>query len=230
MRRLPLLLILAGLAGCYVPVSLPEVMVALQRPPRKEEFADVGRYEEKMIPGIMYYHYARVAYSRYEKLVDQQRNRRKQASDDKYAKMQEKYLEQKKLEHLAETQKGLKKFLEINRAHEAVAQDEQKESISSAEVKKYVAKAHQRLGVIHFERKEYKLALAEFEEVLTIYPQADNAWVNMGLCYWRQGKRQKAKDAIAQALKLNPESRKARQARDAIEEEERRKAAREPQE
>lgn len=225
---------LACLAGCRVPLHpLPPAMVALQRPPKKGDYKEVGRYEEKFIPGYIYYHYAVIAQARHDKLAQQEKALKDKAGEDEYARMQLKHLEQKKLEHLAKAEENLKKFLDTNQAHNAAArgrQGKQQKTGSSDEIVKCLALAHEALGGIHLDQRKYELALAQFEEVLKINPRLARTWRNIAHCYWQQGKLQKAKEAIAEALKLNPNSLEALQARGAIEEEERRRATQEARE
>lgn len=184
--------------------AVPEVVPFPGSKPKEKEYKDVVDYKEHNIPGIRYYYRAAISYADYLDLVFEEQERETPMGRHAHGFKSEDYYKQKKSEYLAEAEKNLRKMFEINLDY---------------------AKAHQVMGLIHFGREEYDKAEAEFREVLRISPLSDNAWVNMAHARWRAGDAEGARQAIAEALKINPESRSAIQLREAIENEEKKKAA-----
>lgn len=178
-------------------------------PPREGDYEGVVSYEAKNVPGVRYWHKARVAYLDYRNLVCEQESMKNPRTRNPDFYMPEEVIEKKKLEYLADAEANLKKVIELN--------------------PRFVM-AHQVLGLVYTELKEYDKAVAAFRGVLEIDPLAGNAWVNIAHAYWRKGDAAEAKEAIAQALKINPDNRPAQQLREAIEAREREEAARKAQE
>lgn len=196
-------LVLAG-ASCVLPRATPGPQIGA---PRKME-GETGRETHK-IPGAEYIHKARVAYAKYRDLVYRQEQRGNPLVRKTDLIMPEEVIEEKKREHLRTAEENLRKVLKLNPDS---------------------AMAHHVLGLIHLDKEEYDEAQIQFTEVLRIDPLAENAWVNIAHVHWRRKDAPKAKGAVAQALKINPENRAAVALRDMIEFEEKKNAAGKAQE
>lgn len=182
-----------------VSCSAPPALDVQDARPTKDEYEGAASFEEKKIPGIAHYQRAAVAFAKYRDLRHRQEERKNPLTRDVDAAIPEEVIEQKKLAYLKETQEHLDRVFEVNSDF---------------------AMAHQVMGLVHYNRKEYDEAVKSFTEVLRIDPLADNTWVNVAHAYKDKGEVEKAKEAIAEALKINPQNRYALQLREAIENEE----------
>ncbi len=193
-------------SACSMPLVRP---VPDEVRPSKESFRNAKRFQEKKVPGAGSYQRAVIAFTKYRRVCDQEKERNDPLLRSQYLGIPDDYFTKRKREHLAEAQKHLKK---------AIGENPQ------------FTMAHHVLGLVYFEGAQYDLALAEFREVLRVKPLAENAWVNIAHCYHRQGKVAEAGAAIVQALKINPQNQPAIDLRLAIEREEAEKAARKERE
>jgi len=188
------------LASCASgPVIVP---VADSVEPEKME-GEVNR-DVREVPGAMYIQRARVAYLKFKDIEYKQKERESLTGRPAEAYIPDEHYEKLKEEYLAEAEKNLVKVFEVN--HDS-------------------AMAHQLMGLIHLDREEFDKAEAQFREVLRIDPLAENALVNIAHAQWRGGNSKGAKESIAEALKINPSNRPALKLRDVIEEDARKKKA-----
>jgi tetratricopeptide (TPR) repeat protein len=177
--------------------------------PREGEYKSVDRYEEKVIPGYIHYHRAYVAYHHYKNLLIEQEERGTRVGKRDTSYIPDEYYERKQLEYLDAAEEHLGKMFEVNKEYPL---------------------AHLMQGAIHMAREKYNEAIASLKEVLKLEPLADRAWVYLAHCRWRTGDIDGAKEAVAEALKVKPDSTDAIWLRDAIEKEERRKTMEKEQE
>jgi tetratricopeptide (TPR) repeat protein len=177
--------------------------------PLEREYSGVARYEEKEIPGYMHYHRAWVAYHDYKNLLIEQEERGTGIGGRGASYIPDEYYKRKQLEYLDAAEAHLAKMFEINKQY---------------------PEAYLLQGAIHMARERYKEAVVSLEEVLRLEPLADKAWVYLAYCRWRLGNVGEAKKAVEEALKLRPNSTEAAWLREAIENEERKKALKKEQE
>ena len=207
MKLFPALLTLFLVMGCSTG---PDARHVPDQPgPLEKEYKNVAKYQEKEIPGYMYYHRAWVAYHDYKNLLIEQEERVTRAGRREGSYIPEEYYGKKQKEYLDAAEAHLAKMFEVNKEY---------------------PEAHLLQSAIYMARENYEKAVNHLREVLTLEPLADKAWVYLAYCQWRMGNEDEAKKAIAEALKLKPDSTDAVWLRESIEREERKKALESKQE
>ena len=207
MKLYSVILMLILVAGCSTG---PDARHVPDEPgPLEKEYKNVAKYQEKEIPGYMYYHRAWVAYHDYKNLLIEQEERVTRAGRRESSHIPDEYYRKKQREYLDNAESQLAKMFEVNKNY---------------------PEAHLLQGAIHMAREKYGKAAGSLKEVLKLEPLADKAWVYLAYCQWRTGKADEAKQSIAEALKVKPNSTDAVWLREAIENEERKKALEEEQE
>lgn len=76
------------------------------------------------------------------------------------------------------------------------------------------------LGWIYYQRGNYRKALMLIKRAVNIKSDDTELHYHLGMTYWRLGEREKAKRALEEALRLNPNHQGARQALDRLEQQE----------
>jgi hypothetical protein len=60
------------------------------------------------------------------------------------------------------------------------------------------------LGVLHFDRGEWREAIAEYQAAMRLRPDAAQPLVNASLAYNRLGQKEKAEEALLEAIRRDP--------------------------
>jgi tetratricopeptide (TPR) repeat protein len=201
MKFYPAMLVLLLAAACS---SGPDARLVPDQPgPLEKEYKGVARYEEKEIPGYMHYHRAWVAYHDFKNLVAEQEERLMNAGRGANSYIPDEYYKKKQGEYLEAAEVHLTEMFKVNAEY---------------------PKAHLLQGAIHMAREKYREAVTSLKEVVHLEPLADKAWVYLAYCRWQLGEVEQAKTAVAEALKVRPDNADAAWLREAIENEERKKA------
>ncbi|RMF08209.1 MAG: tetratricopeptide repeat protein, partial [Candidatus Neomarinimicrobiota bacterium] len=74
----------------------------------------------------------------------------------------------------------------------------------------WLPEAMRTLGEYYREKKLYKESLAAYQEVVELRPKDANAYLGMGITYWKMGESQLARAAWDRSLELNPDNNEAR--------------------
>ncbi len=74
----------------------------------------------------------------------------------------------------------------------------------------WLPKAMRTLGQYYREKKMYKESLAAYQEVVELRPKDANAYLGMGITYWKMNEPQLARAAWDRSLELNPDNNEAR--------------------
>lgn len=78
-------------------------------------------------------------------------------------------------------------------------------------------KLYNRLGAIYLKQRNYRDALEAFEAAREFDPSRSSRHYNIALAAWHLGNRSKAREAISQAISLDPSSAKYQQLKQQIE-------------
>ena len=105
-------------------------------------------------------------------------------------------------------------FPEPGTAETATAPDPQRQEALKAEALLYtkiVAAAHENIGLLNAERRQFRLASQSFNEAAKLDPQRRDIYYNLGLAYFKSEFYKEAVAAFENELKLRPDNLRAKQ-------------------
>ena len=94
----------------------------------------------------------------------------------------------------------------------ATVRDAERELLGAVKLAEYDAATHISLGIIAGIYGDYERAEVELLRAIEINPRDTLAWNNLAKAYWDQGKKEEAKSAWRESLKINPNQPEIRKA------------------